>query len=111
MLTAFPDPVGQLCLAWFTSAYVGLRWPTGIGTVCRHQVCLAVPKGESGSDVLAWLGLEAPALAWLGRALASWSSSHSLSRRGGLGLAWLWLKPGLEPYFVTTESMLPKAEP
>jgi hypothetical protein len=48
---------------------------------------------------LAWLGLDAPAWAWLGRALASLFSSQSPSRRGGLGLAWLWLKPGLSSYF------------
>jgi hypothetical protein len=52
------------------------------------------------SDLTAWLGLEAPAWAWLGRALASLSSNPSPSRRVGLGLAWLWLKPRLASNFL-----------
>jgi hypothetical protein len=45
------------------------------------------------SDALAWLGFDTLALAWLERALASYPSSQSQSHWGGLGLAWLWLKP------------------
>ncbi|KAJ7457749.1 hypothetical protein FB451DRAFT_1509037 [Mycena latifolia] len=44
---------------------------------------------------LAWLGLQAMALAWLHRALASNIRSQSQSPEKGLGLAWLWLKPWL----------------
>ena len=59
-ITAFPDPIGELCLAWFTSAYVGLRWPTGVGTVCQRQVCLAVPmpRLESSLSMKASLSID-----------------------------------------------------
>ena len=42
-----------------------------------------------------WLGLKAPALAWLKTALACWNHGPSQKPKLGLGLAWLWLKPGL----------------
>ncbi|KAJ7612931.1 hypothetical protein DFH06DRAFT_1147037 [Mycena polygramma] len=55
------------------------------------------PSSPVPSDVLAWLGLQALALAWLHLALASDSSSQSQSHGRGLGLAWLWLEPWLQP--------------
>jgi len=43
----------------------------------------------SNSDVLAWLGLEAMALAWLLRAMAFRSSGQAIEV--GFGLLWLGL--------------------
>jgi hypothetical protein len=62
----------------------------------------------SGSDVLAWLGLQTPALAWLRLALASHSSSQSQSHGWGLGLAWLWLRPWLQPKIQGTPANIKK---
>jgi hypothetical protein len=53
-----------------------------------------------GSDVLAWLGFNTPALAWLRKALVLDSSSQSQSQSGGLGLAWPWPKPWLSLFFL-----------
>jgi hypothetical protein len=44
------------------------------------------------------LGLEAPALAWLQAARASGNHEPSQKPKVGLGLAWLWPRPGLSVY-------------
>ena len=42
-----------------------------------------------------WLGLKAPALAWLEAAWAWQNHRPGQKPKEGLGLAWLWLRPGL----------------
>ncbi|KAJ7150612.1 hypothetical protein C8R46DRAFT_1043435 [Mycena filopes] len=98
-----------------TSKRSGHRAMTRVPSACRdgrvstavfwaressHGTVGTAPVGRS--DVLAWLGFETLALAWLRPALASYSSSQSQSHQSWLGLAWLWLKPGLSARFIPT---------
>ncbi|KAJ7144742.1 hypothetical protein C8R43DRAFT_953826 [Mycena crocata] len=68
------------------------RWSLSI----RRHVYGAVVRPLAGSVVLAWLGPETMALAWLCLALASENPSQSQSQQSWPGLVWLWLEPWLE---------------
>ena len=69
---------------------VGGVLPVGVRLAFRARVVVVV-----GSDVPAWLGLKARALAWLRRPVAWQIPSQGRGPRPWLGLAWLWLRPRL----------------
>jgi len=55
---------------------------------------------RNGSDVPAWLGLKARALAWLRWPVAWQIPSQGRGPRPWLGLAWLWLRPRLRAIYI-----------